>query len=310
MNRNEFILDVIEENKSGELVVIGQKTIYNLDKSKSASDWVREDIKKFKTTKDCIQLTNAINIQKKKTYGSNFTNSLGYFVNEGNDVSGTTQNTSLFTAAYSHGHGWGISPDNFYKCVTLFSARSLIKSNWIISQDEFIAPNEHHNKWNEFVCDSVIYSLFSPSSQQSSLRKVEYKGRRWDIKNEFFWMKREELLNMSNQNAYEEMYCDCNSDGDRFVYNYINSIKDKLSIEAKQVLDKACELVRSSFKLRKYFNDTNPEYQIMNWDCGWYQVKGMLKEYMPNELKEFNELFNKLANKMRPMVYEVGFLKK
>lgn len=43
---------------------------------------------------------------------------------------------------------------------------------------------------------------------------------------------------------------------------------------------------------------------------GWYQVKAILKEYMPNELKEFRELYKKLADKMRPMVYELGFLRK
>lgn len=53
----------------------------------------------------------------------------------------------------------------------------------------------------------------------------------------------------------------------------------------------------------------NKNYQIMNFDCGWYQIKGMLKEYMPNELKQFNDLYKKLAEKMRPLVYEVGFLR-
>ena len=57
------------------------------------------------------------------------------------------------------------------------------------------------------------------------------------------------------------------------------------------------------------FNDEHPEYQILNWDCGWYQIKGMLKEYMPNEYKEFTNVYKKLADKMQPMVYELGFLK-
>ena len=47
----------------------------------------------------------------------------------------------------------------------------------------------------------------------------------------------------------------------------------------------------------------------MNWDCGWYQLKFMLKEYMPEEMKIFSEKFKRLADKMRPMVYELGFLK-
>ena len=53
-----------------------------------------------------------------------------------------------------------------------------------------------------------------------------------------------------------------------------------------------------------------PEVQILNWDCGWYQIKQLLKEFMPNELKEFNALFKTLADKMRPQIYELGFLKK
>ena len=31
---------------------------------------------------------------------------------------------------------------------------------------------------------------------------------------------------------------------------------------------------------------------------------------MPDELKEFRTIYKQLADKMRPMVYELGFLKK
>ena len=83
----------------------------------------------------------------------------------------------------------------------------------------------------------------------------------------------------------------------------------ELSNEAKVVLDKAIELTKKSFRYRELFNEEHPEYQILNFDCGWYQIKAMLKEYMPQEYKEFTELYKKLADKMRPMVYELGFLK-
>lgn len=82
-----------------------------------------------------------------------------------------------------------------------------------------------------------------------------------------------------------------------------------LSKEAQAVLDKANELLEKSMKYRKIFNDECPEVQIQNADAGWYQVKQLLKTYMPNELKEFNELYKKLADKMRPMVKTLGFLK-
>ena len=47
----------------------------------------------------------------------------------------------------------------------------------------------------------------------------------------------------------------------------------------------------------------------MNWDCGWYQIKGLLKEYFADDLADFNDLFKQLSDKMRPCVYELGFLK-
>ena len=79
--------------------------------------------------------------------------------------------------------------------------------------------------------------------------------------------------------------------------------------EAQAVLDKACDIVRKTFKYRELFNEEHPEYQINNWDCGWYQIKALAKEYAKEDLEEFKKLYKTLADKMRPMVYELGFLK-
>ena len=62
-------------------------------------------------------------------------------------------------------------------------------------------------------------------------------------------------------------------------------------------------------KWQQIFNGTHPEYQIMNWDCGWYQIKALAKEYDKAEYEEFVKLYKALENKMRPMVYTLGFLK-
>ena len=53
----------------------------------------------------------------------------------------------------------------------------------------------------------------------------------------------------------------------------------------------------------------HPEYQTNNWDCGWYQIKGILKEYFPQELKDFRAIYKEFADYLRPQVYELGFLK-
>jgi hypothetical protein len=174
-----------------------------------------------------------------------------------------------------------------------------------------------NNKYLEFyngveqIVDSfpTIFSLFENKSNQSSLRQIDYKGSKWDIKNEFFFMSREQMMNLANENENDDMYNDCSVSEDRFVYRWLVEHREELSPMAKNVLDMAIELVEKSMKYRTIFNEDNEQYQINNWDCGWYQIKAMLKAYMPNELKAFNDLYKEFANQLRPMVYELGFLK-
>ena len=192
----------------------------------------------------------------------------------------------------------------------MFSARKLIEKDWINSKDEYIAPNEMHPNYREFELDSVIYSLFNTSSNQSSLRNVEYKGKQWDIYNEFFFMSKSDMELLGNENGNDVCYIGAHTSKERFVYSYLQLHRKELSAEALRVLEKAEELVRESFKYRAMFDEEKPEYQINNWDCGWYQIKGLLKMYCPDELKGFQELYKALSDKMRPMVYELGFLKK
>ena len=306
IDKENFNYNLID-NVEGEIKVVGNKIVYNTDNEINASDWAKESIKGIKTTKT-VALTSGIGIaNEEKVRGTIFENAIGYFLNGGNNVDKNWSHCSLFSWNYSNGNGHGINETNFTKCTALFSARKLIEKNWVNSKDEYLAPNENHPAYKEFENDSIIYSLFHSASNQSSLRDVEYKGKKWDIKNEFFFMGKDEIAELANQNYFDYCYEDCRKSDERYVYNLLKNIE--LSAEAQAVLDKAKELVVKSFKYRSLFNEEHPEYQITNWDCGWYQIKAVVKEYMPNEYKEFNELYKKLADKMRPMVYELGFLK-
>ena len=305
--KNNFNYTLID-NENGEIVEVGNKVIYNIDGLKTASDWCKEPIKKIKTF-ETINCSSGIKIRPEMSdnRGTNFEGSFGYFLNAGNNVDMNTQKVSLFTMAYGNGHGHGINTDNFDHCTALFSARKLIEKNWVNSKDEYLAPNTEHPAYNEFVNDSLIYSLFHSSSNQSSLRNVDYKGKKWDIKNEFFWLSNKEIENLSNTNGFTQTYNDARTSKERYVYNKLQTIT--LSPEAQDVLDKASDIVRNTFKYRELFNQEHPEYQINNWDCGWYQIKALAKEYAKSDYEEFVKLYKKLADKMRPMVYTLGFLK-
>lgn len=308
-DKENFEMDIIERGNEGELEIKGKTVVYNVDNSKTASDWAKEEIKKLKTF-DYPNVTSAIGVKNDdKTRGRIFENALGYFYSAGNNIEQSAMGVSLFSSAFGNGHGHGISKDNFTKCTSLFSARKLIQGNWINSKDEYLAPNETHPKYREFELDSVIYSLFNTSSNQSSLRNIEYKGKKWDIKNEFFWMSKEEMLKLANDNNNDETYNDCRVAEDRFVYKFIQEHYNEFSEDAIAVLNKAKELVVKSFPYRTMFDEEHKNYQINNWDCGYYQIKGLCKEFLAQDLKEFQELYKKLGDKMRPMVYELGFLK-
>lgn len=307
-NKNNFNYSLIE-NIDGEIEKVGEKIVYNIDGGLSASKWVRELTKGMKTH-DTINLTSAINIKEKvgSRKGMLVDNALGYFYCNSNNVNKNAQSVGMFSSAFSTGIGVSVIKENFIRCSSFFSARRLVNGDWINWADEYMKPNTEHPLWKEFENDSIVYSLFESKSNQSSLRQVEYKGKLWDIKNEFFWMSREEMMSLANENGNDACYQDANASTDRYVYNILQNIT--LSEEAQLVLDKACELVRKTFKYRMMFDEDNENYQINNWDCGWYQIKALAKEYAKDDFEEFKSLYKKLGDKMRPMVYELGFLRK
>jgi len=88
-----------------------------------------------------------------------------------------------------------------------------------------------------------------------------------------------------------------------------------LSPEARDVIDTATELVRISFADREDFfsehvGKIKDDYQLNNWDCGYYQLKQLWGEEYPTEFKEFKAKVKALKDKLIPQVYEVGFLRK
>jgi hypothetical protein len=306
----EYNFDILNNNGFGQIEKLGNKSIYNVDGKTSASVWVRSEIKNKKCDIDLPKLSSALSV-KQKGYSNLCHGAFGYFYNNGNNVYYNQTNVSLFTSCFSGKSGLSIIPENLRKVVSLFTARKCINNDWLNDKDEYFAPNENHYQYDQYNYDSFVYSLFNNSSEQSSLRQITYKNELWDIKNEFFWMSRDEIVNLSNSNNYLELYNDVRTDSDRRVYKLLfgeERIYDQLSHEAKDVLDSASDLVRLSFGMRRNFaDDTN---HLNSWDAGYAQLKLLWKEYYPEQFKEFRAKYKVLEDKMRPMVYELGFLLK
>ena len=298
--------------KDFEIIVKGEKTVYNCDNIQPASEWVRKPVKGIKTF-DAPQMKSSLKINStgKGCRGNLIENSIGFFYNNSNNVDKNTNNVGLFSSCFSSGAGCSIGKSNFNRVVGLFTSRKLINKNWMNSKDEYLSPNESNENFLSFINDSIIYSLFNSASNQSSLRQIIYKEQFWDIKNEFFWMSVEKMKELADHNGYDELYNDARTSSDRHVYKLLfgeERIYDKLSPDAKSVLDKASELVERSMELRQVM--ANDENHLNSWDSGYAQLKLVWKEYFQEDFKEFRQLYKNLEDRMRPLVYELGFLKK
>ena len=227
-------------------------------------------------------------------------NVLAVLMCPGNDVQNNGSTFINSNCSYNAGGSHFITESNYEDCVSVLAARNLISTNWVIDKDEYMQPNENIPEYKQYIKDAVVYTIFG--NQKS------YRGEN-GYNNEFFWMSKQEMLDLAEKYNNDYTYEDALNSEERFVYLKLQEIKDDLSPEAKAVLDKATDLVKKSFKYREMFNESHQEYQINNWDCGFYQIKALLKEFMPDDLKEFRAIYKQLADKMRPMIYELGFLK-
>lgn len=306
-SKNNFKHDLVDTDDNGEIVKVGEKNIYNIDNEIGISEW-------FKVVEENqSEFPNFVSGVKTKECGKTWrVDSIGTISLLKSDVYQTQQALALYSGIgmLSGTKGHSIVGENFLKCVSAFTAMRLIQGNWINDKDEYLAPDTSNPNFHQFEMDSVIYSLFHSSSQQSSLRQIDYNGKKWDIKNEFFWIGKYDIENLANENNNDDAYNDARMSEDRFVYKFIQSHLNEFSPEAEAVLDKATELVKKSFKYRFLFDQDHPEYNINAFDAGWYQIKAMLKQYMPDELREFKSLYKNLSDKLLPQVYNLGFLRK
>lgn len=303
---SSFKLKVKDYNDDGRIVTIAEKEFYNLDGIKSAADWVREPIKGIKTF-DAPQVNSPINI-KQSGRGKICHNALGYMHNNSNSVQFNAQLVGMYSSCFSSANGLSILPSNFNRVVALFTARKLIESNWMTQQDQYMVPNESHPNYSQFVNDSIVFCLFNNKSNQSSLRQISYKEKSWDIHNHFFWMSVADIQSLAISNNFNNLYNHTIGKKDSYVYTLLKNTV--LSPDAKNILDMATSLIKLSFPLRQVAHQVNPEYHLNAWDAGWYQIRnGILKQHFPSQYKEFNDSFKQFSDRLRPLVYQLGFLK-
>jgi hypothetical protein len=143
-DNNMYEFDILDLNDSLEIITNGKKTIYNVDNSKSLSEWVRKEIKEYNGTKMTLpHLTSALNVVEKETAKEISENYLGSFIGLGNNVQRNDRGVTILTSTGVQGNAkvsLSITNNNFNKMTIALTVRKLIRPDWINEKDEYFAP--------------------------------------------------------------------------------------------------------------------------------------------------------------------------
>jgi hypothetical protein len=297
---NDFTFDVLER-QGIDVVKIAEKTFYNTDNHKSAKEWLKQSWVNKNDDLVFVPTTNGFDVpvknkNVKETMKNNF---IGFLHNNANKVQFNGQYVGLYTMPFASSHGVSFDKDGFFEATMMFAARKLVKLNWLNDQDEYLEPNQKHEKYDEFKYMSIIKSIFSDGSNQTSWLNKTYKGINYRVKNNFFPFIKSQIDKKINKIATISVYNDFGISDERFVANLL------YNDGVFEILPEICKnILREYFKIYvKYLNRISDE----GWDIGFIQLKKLMSE---SEKRNFNILFNKLDEEMLLIVYELGFLLK
>lgn len=320
----------LKDQQEESVVSLKKKYLYS-STGKEASKWVREPVKGLKSF-DAPQMKSGLKIGE-KGYGGLCENGLGYLVNDSNNLQKSATDVFITSATSSRGHGLSVlAGEGWRRSIALYSARKLVKSNWINQKDEYLAPQTNIEGYEQWVDDCHVYALLHISNNMTAMRDVEYKGKSHNIHNHFFWMTRKEALDLyGNNNESRSLYRDAKSNpiprpeemtdipewrknGDPYFSHVFPTLN--LSPLAKEIMADLQQLFVESFKLRSQTTHVtekgkNIDLHLGAWDAGIYQHKKMwyTDPVLKAKWNELREKHSKLAHNLKHGVYTYGFLK-
>jgi len=272
---------------------IGEKTFYCLPNEFHLNAWMP----RLKTDAINIPLKNAIHPQTAKAKVNAWKrDAIGYFWCNGNDMQQANQ-TALLSSVFSAGNGFYVTPANLWQVAIVFAARRLIKPSWTNNRDQFLQVKELLSA--EFKTDCLIWMLFNGSNLTASANGLEWNNKKWSIVNHFI--------------PYTEAEVDA---PDRFESDFmVQYLADKtLSADATAVLDAGRTLWKAYFA-HTDVRTVRDQYKLNRPDVGWYQIRNALAERnksgdtTPINFGPFEAAYQTLTDKLRPLVFSLGFLR-
>ena len=199
----------------------------------------------------------------------------------------------LFSSGYGSARGFFVIAENLWQAAIVFAVRRLIKPTWLNDRDQFLQPSQPLS--DEFKSDCLVWMLFNGSNLSAGADGLHWNSRDWSLVNHFIPFTEAEV---GASGRFE-------SD---FMARHMAGMA--LSPEAQAVLDQGRALWRR-FHAIQFPRKIRDELKLGRADAGWYQIRKALEAYGDNELTDFDPFkaaYTALSNKLRPMVFELGFL--
>ena len=242
-----------------------------------------------------LPLSNALKVSKNPRLKRELRGAVGYLYASNNDLQHSAIETLITSSIYTGGNGGGIyvTEENLWQAAIVFSVRRLIKPTWLNDRDQFLQPSEPLT--DAFKSDCLIWMLFNGSNLTAGADGLRWNDRDWSLVNHFIPFTEAEV------GAKVRFESD-------FMVRYMAGMS--FSPEAQAVLDEGRKLW-TRFHAIDFPHKIRDELKLNRADAGWYQIRKALEQYGDTELTDFDPFksaYAALGNKLRPMVFELGFL--
>lgn len=298
LSKNKNVLNSITtETIDKKAQPIGEKQFFNISTDNFLSEWITRP----RSNKvDAIPLKNAVTptTNTKDVRGDKWADgAIGSMICKGNDFQNAATQTALLSSGYCSAGAFFVTPENLWQAAIVFAVRRLIKPTWLNDRDQFLQPTEALS--DEFKQDCLIWMLFNGSNLTASANGLKWNNQTWSIVNHFIPFSESEV------GAPDRFKSD-------FMLQYLKG--KKFSSEAKKVLAEGKKLWQTYFKHTDN-HTVREEFKLNRTDVGWYQIRMALDarnesdDYTPVSFEAFKTAYTALGDKLRPQVYELGFLK-
>jgi hypothetical protein len=281
-------VNAIAVDRAGKIV--GEKRFVDAPNSRMLSQWLR----RLPASGKVIPLKNAVIPQSGYAKVSTWHDgAIAHLLSNSNDLQNAGKLTALFSSVYSAGNGYYVTSENLWQAAIVFSVRRLIKPTWLNDRDQFLQPSQPLT--DEFKSDCLVWMLFNGSNLTAGADGLRWNDRDWSLVNHFIPFTEAQV---GVKGRFE-------SD---FMVRHMAGMD--FSPEAQAVLDEGRKLW-TRFHATSFPRKIRDEYKLGRPDVGWYQIRRALEVYGATELTDFapfKAAYSALTGKLRPQVYEFGFL--